>query len=253
MVYANFAASYPVLYAVNRTTSLSFQNGQNPPLLHWCTYRDTESETFPLNATHIGQTYTIFPTATRWKVKGKEREWFGDGIYRSGPDILILWKLPFLAAFWLSTSVCSGKHMESYKRVEIMDIRWNGWFITMLMEVPAVFRMEQNHNLVLKTAAVETLWPHLDYMCVCFCSCDMIRVRMSICRTGKCMSCCSSWFDRVPEIRDVHHGLFPPTFPSMIIHNWAVGVLHWSISWECWSQCMKCTKSTCVFMSHRQT
>ena len=35
-----------------------------------------------------------------------------------------------------------------------MDIRWNGCFIIMVMEVPAVFRKGLDPKLLIKTAAV---------------------------------------------------------------------------------------------------
>ena len=89
VVYANFAVSYPLSYALNRITSLRLQNSHPSPLLLWCTYRDPESEMFALNATHNEQTHIIFSTATWWKVKGKEREeWFGNEIHRNGSDIM---------------------------------------------------------------------------------------------------------------------------------------------------------------------
>ena len=44
--------------------------------------------------------------------------------------------------------------MKSYEGFENIDIRWNGWFIMMNMEVPAVFGMGLNPKLLIKTAAV---------------------------------------------------------------------------------------------------
>ena len=181
----------------------------------------------------------------------------------------ISWKLPFLAAFWISTSVCSGKDMESYGGFEILDIRWNGWFITMLMEVPAVFRREQNHNLVLKTAAVETLWTHLDYMCVCVCSCDMIRVRMSMCWTCMCMSCCPLGSTECPQYVMFIMDYRPSWALSMTvivrlmnIHVLFVHFMHWlqysqlidqlqcnTLTAEPW---ITIKKSACMYMTHRQ-
>ena len=180
----------------------------------------------------------------------------------------ILWKLPFLAAFWISTSVCSGKDMESYGGFEIMYIRWNGWFITMLTEVPAVFRREQNHNLVLKTAAVETLWTHLDYMCVCVCSCDMIRVRMSMCWTCMCMSCCPLGSTECPQYVMFIMDYCPSWALSMTvivrlmnIHVLFVHFMHWLQYSQLIDQCNTLTaqpwitikKSTCMFMSLKMT
>ena len=44
--------------------------------------------------------------------------------------------------------------MESYERFEIMEIRWNGSFIMMVMQVPAVCRRGLHPDLVIRTAAV---------------------------------------------------------------------------------------------------
>ena len=43
--------------------------------------------------------------------------------------------------------------MESYEGFEIIDIRWNAWFIMMVMEVPAVFGIGLDPKLLIKTAA----------------------------------------------------------------------------------------------------
>ena len=65
-----------------------------------------------------------------------------------------LWKLPFSAAFWVPTWVCSGELMERYEGFENLHIRWNGWLITMVMEVPALFRRGLDPILVIKIAIV---------------------------------------------------------------------------------------------------
>ena len=50
----------------------------------------------------------------------------------------------------------------------------------MVIEVPEVFRKGLNPGSVIRTAAVWTLSPHLEYMCI-FVVCVMSRVRMPIC------------------------------------------------------------------------
>ena len=54
----------------------------------------------------------------------------------------------------MATWLCSGEHMESYEGFEIIDIRWNGCLVTMIIEVPAVFRKGLNPTLPIKTTAL---------------------------------------------------------------------------------------------------
>ena len=63
-----------------------------------------------------------------------------------------LWKLPFSAAFWVPTWVCSGERIGSYQGFENMEVRWNGWLILMVIKVPASFRRGLDPKLVIKTA-----------------------------------------------------------------------------------------------------
>ena len=87
-------------------------------------------------------------------VKGKgsciETEGNDLGMDMDGMD-QIIWELRLWGEFWIPTWVWSGEHMESYGGFEIMDIRWNGWLIMMLIEVPAVFGTGQDPTLPIKT------------------------------------------------------------------------------------------------------
>ena len=46
----------------------------------------------------------------------------------------IIWELRFSGEFWMATWVCSGEDMGSYKGYEIIDIRWNGWLVSMVID-----------------------------------------------------------------------------------------------------------------------
>ena len=102
-------------------------------------------------------------------------------------------------------------------------------------------------------------------MGVCVCLCVMCRGRMSICWTRVCMSCCVYRSDWVPKIRDIHHGLLSLVDPlygtrsdddswtyisciDLIIPSWLISVTRQQLNCS-----IPCTKSTCMFMSHRQT
>ena len=93
---------------------------------------------------------TTFGSRTYWILSGKrgrksewkEREGFGNGTAELHGMDNVRCKLTLSGEFWISTWVWSGEHMERYDGFEIIYIRWNGWSIIIVREVPAVFEGE---------------------------------------------------------------------------------------------------------------